>query len=95
MTLQEFLDEIDWLMPGRAVTGLFSDVSTRLHGIERFCGQGGAVATGNFSEMVTPPDLDPELCARGQTEWIFQHQGLSHLCAAKAHVELRDFAVLE
>ena len=97
MTLQEFLDQIEWLMPGREVTGLFFGVSFHAGYMEsnEFVAREAQSRPGNFSEMVTPPDLARALAPDGQGNGFSRHQGLSHPCAQKAHVEFRDFAVLE
>ena len=63
VTLDEFLEQMEWLMPGREVTGLFFGVGFHAGYMEsnEFVAQEAQSRPGNFSEMVTPPDLDPEL----------------------------------
>ena len=63
VTMEAFLDQIEWLMPGREVTGLFFGVGFHAGYMEsnRFVAKEAKSRPGNFSEMVTPPDLDPEL----------------------------------
>ena len=59
-----FQDQMGWLMPGREVTGLFFGVGFH-QDYYMPCNEFVAAETqaerGNFSQMVVPPDLDPEL----------------------------------
>lgn len=62
VTLAEFLRQIDWIMPGREVTGLFFGVGFHAGYDESnaFVAREAHSRPGNFCEMVVPPDLDPE-----------------------------------
>src|SRR5258708_6754646 len=63
VTLPEFRHQMEWLLPGREITGLFFGVGFHAGYMEsnEFVAREALSRAGNFCEMVTPPDLDPEL----------------------------------
>jgi predicted TIM-barrel fold metal-dependent hydrolase len=62
VTLREFHNQMEWLMPGREITGLFFGVGFHPGYKEsnEFVAREACSAPGNFAEMLVPPDLDPE-----------------------------------
>jgi predicted TIM-barrel fold metal-dependent hydrolase len=62
VTMDEFLRQIEWIMPGREVTGLFFGVAfhSGYAACNDFVAREALSRPGNFCEMVVPPDLDPE-----------------------------------
>jgi glutamate-1-semialdehyde 2,1-aminomutase len=63
VTMRAFLDQMRWIMPGREVTGLFFGVGFHAGYMEsnEFVASEAHSRPHNYCEMLTPPDLDPEL----------------------------------
>jgi glutamate-1-semialdehyde 2,1-aminomutase len=62
VTLAEFQNQIEWIMPGREVTGLFFGVAfnDQFPEANEFVARESHSAPGNFCEMLVPPGIDPE-----------------------------------
>jgi len=62
VTLDEFNRQMEWIMPGREVTGLFFGVGFHDRYMEsnEFVAQEALSRPGNFAEMLVSPELDPE-----------------------------------
>jgi predicted TIM-barrel fold metal-dependent hydrolase len=62
VTLQEFHNQMEWIMPGRDVTGLFFGVGFHERYMEsnEFVAREALSRSANFAEMLVSPELDPE-----------------------------------
>ena len=83
--LGTFHRQIDWLMPGRTVSGLF--FGTAFH--KGYASANDFVAAethsqpGNFCQMLVPPDLDPDLLRATARRQRFRGLKVYHLFAAR------------
>ena len=85
VTLEEFRKQMDWLLPGREVTGLFFGVGFHADFMEsnEFVAREANSSPGNYCEMLVAPELDPEQMRETAKRMGFRGLKVYHTFAAR------------